>query len=271
MALISSVIGATAGVTNLVQKGGSVIALGLATKALLKPDTEVEGIDGLLFAIPLTESLAFQAQITDHVVEDNSVMQDHIAISPIKITLTGMVSELVLTKSKIEAYAETVLNTLGSLDVLSPSLSQSAASALSTATRAKQAAEQILSKAKNISDILKGNPTKTKQQEFYLDLKQKFFGRGLYTVQTPWETLKNMAIESLSFDQDESTKEWTTINITLKQITLAQTKKVKKELKGRIKNQKADKTKKGPVKGKSVLKKTVPEAVQQVKKIFTGG
>lgn len=252
MAVVSSLLNVTAGATNVLQKGGSVISLGLATKALLKPQNQVEGIEGLIFAIPETESIQLQAQITDHVVEDNSTLNDHIAISPIKLTLTGKISELVLTKSSLEKYAETVLNTLGSVGALSPAFSQSATQALSTVTRAKQAAEQTLNKLKNIKDVVSGNPTKTKQQEYYLELKQMFYGRGLYTVQTPWETLENMAIENVSFDQDESTNEWTTVSVSLKQLTLAQTKQLTQEIKGRIKIQKSPVSEKGKTRGKSV-------------------
>lgn len=252
MAIVSSLLNATAGATNILQKGGSVLSLATATAALLKPQKTVEGIDGLIFSIPETEALQLQAQITDHVVENNSTMQDHIAISPIKVTLTGKISELVLTKSKLEKYAETVLNTLGSVGALSPALSQSAAQALSTVSRAKQATEQTLGKLQNFKDVVSGNPTKTKQQAYYLQIKQMFYGRGLFTVQTPWETLENMAIENVSFDQDETTIEWTTVSVTLKQITLAKTKQLTQEIKGRIKIQKAPVSEKGKTRGKSV-------------------
>ena len=252
MAIVSALLGATSGITNVLQQGNSVISLGLATKAILKPQTEKPGIDGLLFSIPETESIQLQAQITDHVVEDNSTLSDHIAISPIKLTLTGKVSELALTKSSLEKYAETALNTLGSVGALSPAFSQSATQALSTVTRAKQATEQTLSKLKTIKDVVAGNPTKTKQQAFYLDLKQKFFGRGLYTVQTPWETLINMAIENVTFDQDETTSEWSTVSVSLKQVTLAQSKQLTQEIKGRIKIQKAPVSEKGNTRGISV-------------------
>lgn len=251
MAIVSTILNATSGVTNVLQKGGSVISLASATAALLKPQEQVEGINGLLFSIPETESLRLQAQITDHVVENNSAMQDHIAISPISITLTGKISELVLSKSTVEKYAETVLNTLGSVGALSPALSQSAARALSEYSRLNSAIGSTISKFNNLSDLVSGNPTKTKQQQFYLKLKQFFYGRSLLTVQTPWETLENMAIESIDIDQDETTIEWSTISVKLKQITLAQSKQLTQEIKGRIKIQKAPVSEKGKTRGQS--------------------
>jgi hypothetical protein len=192
-----------------------------------------------------------QAQITDHVVEDNTMLQDHIALSPIKITLTGKVSELVLVRSKLQKYAETALNALSSVGVLSPALSVSASQALSKAIRDKEAVDKTIAKFNNLKEVVAGNTVKTKQQEYYLEIKQWFYGRGLFTVQTPWETLENMAIESVSFDQDETTVEWTTVTVTMKQITLAKTKQLTTEIKGRVKVQKTPIAEKGKVRGKS--------------------
>lgn len=264
MAIVSSLLNATAGVTNILQKGGSIISLASATAALVKPQDQVEGINGLLFSIPESESLRLQAQITDHVVENNSSMQDHIAINPISVTLTGKVSELVLSKSKLEKYAETVLNTLGTVGALSPAFSQSATQALSTISRAKQATEQTLAKLANLKDVVSGNPTRNKQQDYYLKLKQLFYGRSLMTIQTPWENLQNMAIENVSFDQDETTNEWTTVSVTLKQITLAQTKQLTEEIQGRIKVQKAPVVEKGLTRGKSIGATIVDAATENL-------
>lgn len=247
MAIVSTLLSAASGATNVVQKGGSLLSLAGATKALLKPDTVKPGIAGLVFAIPESETLTLQSQITDHVVEDNSTMQDHISLSPIKVTLTGKVSELVLTKSSIEQYAETVLTTLGSVGALSPALSVTATQALSTISRVKQAAEQTLAKINSIKDMVSGQATKNKQQSYYLEIKQMFYGRGLFTVETPWETLNNMAIENVTFDQDETTSEWTTVSVTLKQITLAKTKQLTQEIQGRAKYQSAPAAVKGKV------------------------
>ena len=270
MAVVSTLLSATSGATSLVQKGGSILSLAGATAALVKPQNTVKGIDGLVFSIPENETLQLQAAITDHAVEDNSMRQDHVTIQPIRVTLVGKVSELVLTKSKIEQYAETVLNALTTIGVLSPAFSTSAAQTLARLQRTQQATEQTLNKLNNIKDIVSGNPTRTKQQQYYLEIKQFFYGRSLLTVETPWETFENMAIESVSFDQDETTSEWTSVTVSLKQITLAKTKQLTTEIKGRIKIQKAAVSEKGTVRGKdkSFAAAGVDNALGFVKKIY---
>jgi hypothetical protein len=256
MGAVSTILNSGGGAINLVQKGGSVASLALATKALVRPQNQVEGINGLVFDIPESEELNLSASITDHVVEDNTTLNDHIAIAPVKINLTGKVSELVLKKSTLQKYAETVLNVLGSVGALSPAMSQSAMEALSLAIRAQQAVEQSLKKLASFAELFGGDAAKTAQQRYYETISQYLYSKGLFTVQTPWKTFENMAIESVSFSQDESTTQWSTINVSLKQITLAKTKQLDTEIKGRVKLQKAPVENKGTAKGKdtSMLK-----------------
>lgn len=255
MGVVSTLVMAPNAATNLVQIGGSVMSLAGATKALVSPQNEVEGIDGLVFDIPETESIQLSAQITDHVVEDNSAMQDHVSISPVKITLTGKVAELVMTKSKLQKYAELALTTLAAIPVIGGTASASAMRAMSEATRAKQAVDSTLAKFKNMSSLLGGEDAgKNKQQKFYSQLEQMFYGRGRFTVQTPWKTFENMVIESVSIEQDESTNTWSTVTVTMKQVRLAQTKTVTGKLKGRIEAQKQPEVKKGAASGKSIAK-----------------
>jgi hypothetical protein len=248
MGAVSSI----AGVSNLVAIGDSSVSLAATTKALLSADDKIQGIDGLIFSLPESESLSLKAQITDHFVEDNSAMQDHIAISPITVTLSGKVAEVVLERSVQQQYIQQVLTTLSSLSSIAPGLSQSASKVLLDAQRAKNAIDGTLARYKNAADLFTDTSITNKQKAYYAKIKQMFDGRGVYTVETPWANLKNMAIESVNFEQDESTKDWSTISVTLKQIQFAKTKTVTGQLKGRITYQKAPVEAKGKSKGESV-------------------
>jgi hypothetical protein len=250
MGAVSTILNAGGGAINLVQKGGSVASLALAAKALVRPQSQVEGINNLVFDIPESEEVNLSALITDHVVEDNTTLNDHIAIAPIKINLTGKISELVTRKSALQAYAETVLNVLGSIGALSPAMSQSALEALSLAIRAQQAVEQTLKKLSSMADLLVGGTTRTAQQKYYEKISQFLYSKGLFTVQTPWKTFENMAIENVVFSQDDTTTGWSTVSVQMKQLTLAKTKQLTTEIKGRVKVQKAPLENKGTAKGK---------------------
>lgn len=262
------VVSSISGVSNIVSIGDASMSLAAATKALIRGDDKVEGIDGLVFDIPESESLALKAQITDHFIEDNTALQDHIAISPISVTLTGKVAEVVMEKSVLMQYAQSVLTTLTSLQAIAPGLSQSAQQYLLKAMQAKAVADAVVARYKNAASLFDDKATSSKQKRYYTKIKQMFDSRGRFTVQTPWVTLKDMAIESVNFEQDESTKDWSTVSVTLKQLQFAQTKTTTGKLKGRIVAQKAPQVDKGKTNA-SFIKQGVAK-IQEFSKSFLG-
>lgn len=233
---------------------GSVISLAQATKTLVTGTKFPPGIQGFLFDIPETASVTHAAQITDHWIEDNSAIQDHIAIEPIKISLTGKIAELVYTKTQAQEYAEAVLNNLGPLNALSPELSLEAQRAISAAAQLKQAIDSVLNQAKTLTGLFAGvNVGLNKQQIAYKTFRDFFENRGLLTVETPWKTYDNMAIESFEATQDETTTTMSTFTVNFKQIRTVSATINTGQLQGRAKQQKAPVVNKGQQQGNSVF------------------
>lgn len=73
---------------------------------------ESTGIAGFKFHVPEREQVTFQSDITDHYIEDNTPVQDHIALKPIEITLQGYQGEYFYPVQKYEAVIATVIPTL---------------------------------------------------------------------------------------------------------------------------------------------------------------
>jgi hypothetical protein len=241
-----------AGVTNEVVIAGSALSLITGAKALVSL-TGKQGIGGLIFDLPETESLSLKAQITEHYVEDNTALQDHIAIAPKTITLTGKVAELALIKSELQKYAEQVIAKLSALGVLNPGMSQSAQKLLANYIAIEQQVIQTLAQVSDVATLFAGGATLNKQQKYYDQISWFFYSRGLYTVETPWCTLESMAIESVDFEQDESTKDWTSVSVTLKEIQVAKTKTTTGKIPtGRLEKQAESIAEKGKVSGKSL-------------------
>lgn len=67
----------------------------LEQKAIIRPNNPPPGIAGFLFDIAGDEWVELTSQITDHYTEANQAVQDNIALAPEKITVRGMVAELV--------------------------------------------------------------------------------------------------------------------------------------------------------------------------------
>jgi len=221
-----STVSTIAGVTNQVMVGGSVLSLLASTKALVQPSIFKPGVEGRVFDMPETHQISLKANITEHFVEDNSVMQDHIAISPRTITLSGKVAEVALIQSQYQKYAATVLARLTSLGVLKGQMSITAQELLSQFAQAQQLVDNIVGSATDIAAIIQDGNVKTKQQKFFQDFQGMFYRRALVSVETPWQTFEQMAIESITFDQDESTQDWSTVTITLKEMNFANTKTI---------------------------------------------
>lgn len=241
-------------ITDKVSAGGSILSLVGLTKAFVTGQDLPKGIAGFVFDIPKTESVTYGASITDHFVESNYTIQDHVAFDPIKITLTGDIGELVYKKTEAAKYASAVLGTLTSLKILSPSVSQKAEEYISEAERLKSAADSVIKGAGSLASMIGlTEPQLTAQQKAHKTLYDFFYGRSRLTVETPWKTFESMIIETFTVDQDESSNDLTHISVTFKQLRVVTTTINVGQLKGRIKQQKAPPVDLGKQPGGSVL------------------
>lgn len=253
---------------------GAATTLGTTAKAVVqKQDTKiVDGINGLVFDIPQTETVTLTAQITDHWTETNVAIQDHIAIEPVKITLTGIVAELVWEKSKGAAAAEQAIQRAMEVPGMSPELSQGATSWLSgyeEINRQKNQAVDIYNDLNTFFD--KNLIATTKQGKAYGKLEAMFYGRTLCTINTPWKFFTNMAIENLTFNQDETTRDMTTVTVTFKQINSVEIAAIKVDLPPIPASQRAEVKNKGTVQpNKSVAADLFDATTGKFLKAITG-
>lgn len=239
-------------------KGTTALGMISSTAAFLRGDQLPKGIGGMVFDIPLSESLSLSSQVTDHYIEDNTAMQDHCALAPRTVTVTGLVAEMVFTKTELEKYAQELLDRLTALGAIGPGLSSSAASAIAEAHRAKESYDKMAKQYNTVAAMVGGDPdkiaqaNKTKQRAFYEAIETMWQNRTLVSVETPWKTFPSMIIESASFDQDESTKYQTTVSITLREIRTISTTSIVGTLKGRVAGGMAPVADKGVSQGQNV-------------------
>lgn len=62
--------------------------------AIVRPNNPPAGIAGFLFDYDVEEFMDLLSEITDNAIEDNTSLQDNIALLPERITLRGMIAEL---------------------------------------------------------------------------------------------------------------------------------------------------------------------------------
>lgn len=177
----------------------------------------------LMFNYEGEQTVALESDITDHFIENNTALQDQIALKPEKITTHGFIGELNDVKPDFLKPLEAIAEKLTFISAYTPALSQTAIIASNEAFFLYQTAALTANVAVSAWNLLTGGKTQSKQ-EFYF---QQFYGywtnRYLFTVQTPWAIFTDMAIQSLRAIQDDKTRMITDFEITFKKIRTAST------------------------------------------------
>jgi hypothetical protein len=197
---------------------------GLANKYILKPILS-KGIGGFVFDYESDTQVNLDAEITDHYTEDNTAIQDHIAIRPAKVTLRGFVSELAQAKdtgvsgalSEINSRLETVEAYLGNY---TPGMVQGLQKAITATQNAVNTIDQTVNRIENIVGLFTA-PGQTKQERAYQELEQLLQTKQIVTLETPYKYFDLMAIESITFIQPDDNRYQSDISVTLKQIRYA--------------------------------------------------
>ena len=194
----------------------------------------------LLFNYEGEQTASLDSDITDHFIEDNTALQDQIALRPPIITTHGFIGELNDIAPSFLAPVQVAAQKLTTVSAYTPSLSTTALIAYNTAFQLYQTAQSAINSAvaaySSIAGIggetvITGNnknpvitqPNQTAQQTAF----QLFYGywsnRTLFTIQTPWAVFDNMAIKSLRAIQDADTNVITDFEVSFKQIRVAST------------------------------------------------
>ena len=192
-----------------------------------------QGINGFLFDIVGDEELQFDSEVTDHYIETNSSIQDHIALRPRKYTLSGFVGELndVLAQNIINA-----LTTITGVSIVSPYMptfstqaTQVYTQAATVAQQASTMAQNVVNSANGIYSLFSGAATyANRQQAGYLTFlrlwqDQRLSNLNLCTVETPWDTLYNMAIENVRIVQKDASNMVSEFSVTFKEMRFVDT------------------------------------------------
>jgi hypothetical protein len=234
--------------------GGAADLTSTAKAIIQRKDGKIiDGICGFVFDIPQSDSLTLSAEITDHWTESNTSIQDHVAIAPLKLNLTGIIAELVWEKSKGAAAAEQAIQRFMEVPGMKPKQAQDALLWLAGYDEIQRQYEQAKKVYNDLATFFDKNLiANTKQGKAYEKLQSLFVSRTLCTVNTPWIYLTNMVIENMTITQDETTKDMSTISVTLKQINSVEITATKVALQPVPQSQRADVKEQGTV-NKSIL------------------
>ncbi|MBZ5673713.1 MAG: hypothetical protein LAP61_05645 [Acidobacteriia bacterium] len=184
------------------------------------------GLGGFVFDVAGESIAHLSADITDHYTEDNRALQDHIAIKPKRITLKGYVGELVYYGDGTNGptILQQAVQKLTVLSQFLPTLSSSATQiqeSIETPTNSSVTLPDAANIYGLVQNLIGAAGSQKNQQRAYTYFKSLMNQGILMSVQTPWEFMSNMAIESITAIQPEGSIYITDFSITLKEIRIA--------------------------------------------------
>ena len=189
------------------------------------PPNGVKQIGPFSFDYTGDSNIKQTSEITDHFVESNFAVQDHIAIRPVSITLKGIVSELAFSSTLSNSLAvalTTVENQLSRADAYlgtySPGATQKLLNAITQAQNIAVQIEQAAARTAQIASFFFPSPLGTKQQKAYAMLSALQLARVVFTVYTPFQVFTNMVIEDFDITQPAWTKTQATVTVRMKQL-----------------------------------------------------
>lgn len=217
------------------------------------------GYDDIAFIFDLKKEykLSLSSDITDHYVEDNVAIQDHIGLKPVILDVVGSIGEVNLNaagkkmneakikgeifskkegKTNIFNAVDSYSNRMGSLTSFVPNIANQARDIYDSAKSVYNTGKKAFNFVKDPTGETKRSKgsgfayTETytekeiyKSEQFYwIDwFKTQWEHRASFTIVTPYGVLRDMYIMELSASQPDNTRYVTNLNIKFKKINKA--------------------------------------------------
>ena len=177
------------------------------------------GFSGFVFDILDEEQIQIESEITDHYVEENFAIQDHIALRPEKFTLRGYVAELSDIVPSTALSVLTNIQSLGSIGAFFPEFTFQATQVYGKIASTVSRVGERINQVRNLYDIFTQADTSTrKQQKAYNYFYSMWQARQLFDIETPYTVFKNMAIDNMRITQGAQTRYISDFAISFKRI-----------------------------------------------------
>lgn len=249
----------------------------LEKQAIVRPENPPPGVAGFVFDLVENDEINLSSNITDHYVENNTAIQDHIALAPEEISVRGVIAELTYVPSNTNTeftvpISDPLVTISDFLPELTTAQTETDAQTQAASTRESEAITSPKSRWGMVAtrygtEIGTQNFPTAKQSRGYNYFDQLWRGRQLCTVETPWGFWTNMAISKVAFIQEAKSRYVSNVAITFKKMRFAQDITVRVgQLAGRAASQRSDTTQNG-----TAGKESVTTAKKQSLAIRLGG
>lgn len=166
------------------------------------------------------------AEISDHVMEDASTIQDHVVIKPVKFALHGFVGLVAMNRNQIQqGVLGTVQALLGQIPAYAgrytPGAAATISSAISKAQSVTRRIQDAVAQGKAIQAMALGSaPQMNKIQDAFFALEALKDTATPFSLKVPFrfKPYDNMLIESLVAVEDDKTHTVVDFAVTVKQV-----------------------------------------------------
>lgn len=190
-------------------------------------------LDGLVFDYEGECSAELNAEITDHYSESNNFMNDHAVLKPIRVTLKGLVGELVAGPAggglagTITGALQGVQNVLGTVPGLlgtrTPSGLVKLNKSIGNAQKSINQISSAVSQGKRLYNFITGGDLDTRQATVYQRLEDLWSSRIPFSIKTPHSKYKGrlFLIENVKTAQPEDSKFLSEFTVVVKEVRVA--------------------------------------------------
>lgn len=260
---------------NIVNDRYKQISKSTLAQSLLKKSVDIgtavvnivgnTGIAGFKFHCPMREEIEMASEATDHYLDNNNPVQDHIIQKPITINLQGFQGDYFYSVNQIEDTLALITPTMSLVKELLPDLAditkQIKSSSFFNKTNNYQLVDGVLKTTiqndLNYVDLFKIFQSLYKltsaQTRAFFFLEALWKSKALMTVETTWKRYDNMAITNIKPIRDENL-DITDFRVSFKQLYFTSTNIIDlNNTAGRTRQQLAQVSKKGIDKGQEVI------------------
>lgn len=192
----------------------------LEKQAIVRPNNPPPGIAGFIFDISGDEELRLRSLITKHYVENNTPVQDMIAREPEEIKLRGVVAELstgLIPQPPVSPPPDTL--PLNAVLVPEPSAGQAQfdADQLPPEDPSVTSTQSLYAYQQSVAP-LQLSPSAQANAAAYI--YQLWLGGVLFSVETPFGIINNMAIQDAQMIQEAASRQRSNYTITFQKIRI---------------------------------------------------
>lgn len=180
--------------------------------------SELTAANPFVFQSVGDEMISLESEVSDHWIQNNTSVQDQVALKPLEFSVTGYIGELNDVVPDLLRPVRAAADRLQLLVAYTPELSLAATQAYNQAKFFYDTAKNAVSAATTVLQTLTGGTVQNKQQQAFNQFYNFWQKRTLFTIQTPWNQFNNMIIKSLRANQSEETRMITSFEITFKKM-----------------------------------------------------